>query len=80
MCDCYKIGGPWIAEDPDCPEHGYAAQQRQRERESKDSDIEDRMNALESQVVMLRAIREMAEEAADRGDVLGQRIVRIIGT
>ena len=23
-CDreCYTIGGPWIAEDPDCPIHG----------------------------------------------------------
>lgn len=30
-CDCYQIGGSWIAEDPDCPEHGSEAQQR-RER------------------------------------------------
>jgi len=24
MCQhqCYEIGGPWIAENPDCPEHG----------------------------------------------------------
>lgn len=21
-CECYKIGGPFIAEDPDCPAHG----------------------------------------------------------
>lgn len=36
MCDrrCYEIGGPWIAEDPDCPEHGTEAQARERrERE-----------------------------------------------
>lgn len=25
-CQCYKIGGPFIAEDPDCPAHGYIAQ------------------------------------------------------
>jgi hypothetical protein len=25
MCDCYKIGGPWIAEDPNCPVHGTEA-------------------------------------------------------
>jgi GNAT superfamily N-acetyltransferase len=31
MCECYIIGGPWIAEDPDCPEHGTEAQARQRE-------------------------------------------------
>ena len=22
MCECYQIGGPWIAEDPSCPVHG----------------------------------------------------------
>lgn len=25
MCECYKIGGPFIAEDPDCPVHGRRA-------------------------------------------------------
>lgn len=28
MCDCFKIGGPFIAEDPDCPEHGTEARDR----------------------------------------------------
>jgi len=31
MCECYQIGGPWIAEDPDCPEHGHAAVRRRNE-------------------------------------------------
>jgi len=22
MCECYQVGGPFIAEDPDCPIHG----------------------------------------------------------
>jgi hypothetical protein len=22
MCKCFQIGGPFIAEDPDCPIHG----------------------------------------------------------
>ena len=22
MCECYQIGGPFIAEDPECPIHG----------------------------------------------------------
>ena len=34
MCECYKIGGRFIAEDPDCPAHGTAAQEEQREREA----------------------------------------------
>ena len=25
MCECYQIGGPWIAEDPSCPLHGVAS-------------------------------------------------------
>lgn len=25
-CQCYQIGGPFIAEDPDCPAHGTVAQ------------------------------------------------------
>lgn len=24
-CECYQVGGRFIAEDPDCPEHGSAA-------------------------------------------------------
>lgn len=27
-CQCNTIGGPFIAEDPDCPAHGTAAQER----------------------------------------------------
>lgn len=31
MCDCYRIGGPWIAEDPNCPAHGTEAQRKRKE-------------------------------------------------
>ena len=24
-CECYRIGGRFIAEDPECPAHGYEA-------------------------------------------------------
>lgn len=27
-CDCNQIGGPWVAENPNCPRHGIEAQQR----------------------------------------------------
>jgi hypothetical protein len=33
-CQCYQIGGPFIAEDPTCPAHGIDAQ---REREETDT-------------------------------------------
>jgi len=28
MCECYKIGGPFIAEYPDCHIHGSSSQGR----------------------------------------------------
>lgn len=31
MCECYQIGGPFIAEDPDCPIHGRDNIQRKYE-------------------------------------------------
>lgn len=31
MCECYKIGGRFIAEDPECPIHGHAMDQIHRE-------------------------------------------------
>jgi hypothetical protein len=49
-CDCYKIGGPWIAEDPDCPKHGWEAQREEKEREAERQSLEDRIAALEKAV------------------------------
>lgn len=34
MCQCFQIGGPFIAEDPDCPQHGTARDEREREARS----------------------------------------------
>jgi len=31
-CQCYQIGGPFIAEDPNCPAHGLDAQRAERHR------------------------------------------------
>lgn len=49
MCECYKIGGPFIAEDPECPEHGYAARAEQAARERTETSQEARIAALEEQ-------------------------------
>jgi hypothetical protein len=43
-CDCYKIGGPWIAEDPDCPEHGIAAQRERKEHGAREAALEDQIS------------------------------------
>lgn len=34
-CECYQIGGRFIAEDPDCHQHGTEAQRRERENEDR---------------------------------------------
>lgn len=33
MCQCFQIGGPFIAEDPDCPVHGQSAQAERKTRD-----------------------------------------------
>jgi len=40
-CDCYKVGGPWIAEDPHCPVHGIDAQAAERSRDRHKGYVRD---------------------------------------
>lgn len=35
MCECYKVGGPFISEDPDCSAHGRDARAREAEQEAE---------------------------------------------
>jgi len=78
MCDCYKIGGPWIAEDPNCPVHGIEAQRAEEERERQEASTEERLAQLEAQMEVLGSVRKMAQTAADSGDQLGQRIIQAL--
>lgn len=41
MCQCFMIGGPFIAEDPECPAHGYEAQRLEREEEERQRLIDE---------------------------------------
>ena len=36
MCECFKIGGPFIAEDPDCPIHGQSGILRIEEEQKRE--------------------------------------------
>lgn len=68
MCECYVIGGPFIAEDPECPAHGYEARKREEENEDRIRMIE---NAMESLKLTLESVKRRIiklEEVAD--DVL----------
>ena len=64
MCECYQIGGPFIAEDPNCPMHGLDAQAREREAERRAAAA--RAMVIESEycidmVRMRQLVRLMAE-------------------
>lgn len=63
MCECYQIGGPWIDFDPDCPEHGYAAQRRAQEAAEEQQANEDRFEEL---TVSLARLERMLTEQAER--------------
>jgi hypothetical protein len=39
MCECYQVGGRFIAEDPECPVHGVEGQERQREQEDMEREL-----------------------------------------
>jgi len=42
-CLCHQIGGPFIAEDPDCPAHGREAQARLERRDTIVANLRDAM-------------------------------------
>lgn len=70
-CDCYRVGGPWIAEDPNCPQHGYEAQAEQERREEQRFETEQELNRLRGQVTYLQ------EELASTEDEMAKRVDRL---
>ena len=69
MCDCYKIGGPFIAEDPACPVHGTEAQCRREQEETEQQTLEDRIARLElvveNQDRLIRNLMEMVHQTGN---------------
>lgn len=45
MCECYQVGVPFVAEAPDCPAHGTAAQLERGRREREASLLEAEVQA-----------------------------------
>ena len=52
-CECYRIGGPFIAEDPNCPIHGYEAQAREKEEKAYRESEEEKQNELLARIIAL---------------------------
>jgi len=61
MCDCYRIGGPWIAEDPNCPVHGTEAKRKRETASALRSKIENATTFEGLQEVMI-SLLELIEE------------------
>lgn len=59
MCQCFQIGGPFIAEDPDCPAHGTYAQSVRRRNES----------ALARAIDDLRSLQQRCGEGVHLGAI-----------
>lgn len=53
MCECYRVGGKFIAEDPDCPVHGADAQREAEIASQEKQNLEDRVGELEANVAYL---------------------------
>jgi len=67
-CECYQIGGRFIAEDPDCPRHGAAAVQECEQQESERYQLLSRIEELEAEIAELKASKTI------------ERIKRVYGT
>jgi hypothetical protein len=57
--ECYRVGGPWIAEDPNCPIHGAEAQQRGRGLDRLSERVEQADTVEELRALMLEMISMM---------------------
>lgn len=58
-CQCYTVGGPFKAEDPDCPAHGIEAQRRKREIKALGKRAESETDVT--------ALREIVAELVELG-------------
>jgi len=73
-CECYKVGGPFISEDPDCPRHGTEAQREEKAREAETLAQEDKIRVLERQ---LNIVTDMVLKQNDRIAALERTLQRL---
>jgi len=59
MCDCFKIGGPFIAEDPDCPVHGLRAQQEEEQDQRDKSYLSSQLDSIKMDVKNATSVEEL---------------------
>jgi hypothetical protein len=73
-CECFKVGGPFISEDPDCPRHGTEAQREEKIREAEALAKEEKILMLERQ---LNIVTDMVLKQNARIDGLEQTLKKL---
>lgn len=63
---CHEIGGPWIAENPDCPVHGAEGHRQEEEVVAERAATEDRIQELEAAVEALNGKLEAVKDELHR--------------
>ena len=59
--ECFKIGGPWIDVDPNCPFHGYEAQANEKCANSHREEIYEMIENAEDLGDIKIILRELLE-------------------
>ena len=81
-CECYRIGGPFIAEDPNCPIHGYEAQAREKEEKAYRESEEEKQNELLARIIALEekidAMPQCTQPAPSVPDGVVEALQRLI--
>ena len=54
---CHEVGGPWIAENPDCPIHSREAVAEREAAEDEHRSLVERIEELERKVAELQGNR-----------------------
>ena len=57
VCDCFQVGGGFVAENPDCPIHGSEGSQHETDSwRARLAELEARVARLERVVVILKPV------------------------
>ena len=58
---CHEVGGPYIAENPDCPVHGYQAQAEADRRE----ELRDRLRQAVAEAQTMDEVKAVINDVLD---------------
>jgi hypothetical protein len=81
MCECYRVGGRFIAEDPDCPTHGVLAVKEAYEAEQRDEAKAQILATIcltvDAQAEQIRRLEDAVTLMASRFSMLTEAVSQI---